>query len=451
MSQIVTLSLGGFRQYDPPGVTAPSLCGTVIDVTGGTTPEEGVNIFLSPDLHALIQSTVEANCQQVNENCLQSIRDLISGPKTELQARQILITAFLIFEILKFAIEVGTIVLAAAVVYAGTHNNVPAHISVPPVQLNQATSAAIATATVILVDGVPPFSITPKPIPAGVTRTYTPIATTLTSAINGHNPGDVVISLSDEFAKRMEGYMRRSTDCAAGNALDQTLAKRVDEYSAALCGAQGVILNAVPGEPFADFRLMSVQPLPFAAAGAVRAMNAAMQFAHNWAFQLHMTPEAAELLGVAAFAIAELVNHQGLPLGIDSTIPAESLTGTITLSQIITSAPASSSSSLSSSTSSSGCTACYASCSFVGFIQGCGTTCMQLSSCGTKTASEEEPEITTTAPIPGMTLRKSRRRFPWSHLFPRKNARVVDRLPRTMPSWEHTVSFAQKWRWFIPA
>ena len=76
-------------------------------------------------------------------------------------------------------------------------------------------------------------------------RTYTPLATSITSAFNGHNPGDVLISLPDSFAKRMEGFIRRSTDCVATNGLDQGIAKRVDEFGPALCGAQGVIMNAV--------------------------------------------------------------------------------------------------------------------------------------------------------------------------------------------------------------
>ncbi|KAK0105772.1 hypothetical protein ONS95_004290 [Cadophora gregata] len=402
-SQIATLSLGGLQQYNPPGAVPPTLTGTIIGVSGGTTAEEGVDIFFSPDLHALIQSSVEANCQQVSEQCLQSVTNLVSGPNTELQARQLLVSAFLVYEIVQFAIDVAIFLLAAAVAVAAAGNidghDFATHVSIPPAQLNQATSMVTATATVVMVDGVPPFTITPKPVPTAITGTYTPIATSFTSAVNGHNAGDIVISLPNDFSKRMEGFIRRSTDCAAANALDQPIAKRVDEFGPALCGAQGVIMNAVPGGPFADIRLMGIQPLPFAAAGAVRAMNAAMQFARNWAAQLQMTPEQAELFGVAVFAITELVNHQGAPLGTENTIPAESLSGTITQSQTMTSAPETSSS-LSSSSSSSECTVCYASCSFVGIIQGCGTTCMQVSSCSSKTASNEEPDIITTATIP---------------------------------------------------
>jgi len=96
--------------------------------------------------------------------------DLISGPNTELQARQLLISAFLVFEVLQFAVKVAIILLAAyGAAVAAENIDLTAHVSVPPAQLSQAASMATATATVVMVDGVPPFTITPKPIPTGLT------------------------------------------------------------------------------------------------------------------------------------------------------------------------------------------------------------------------------------------------------------------------------------------
>ena len=90
--------------------------------------------------------------------------DLISGPNTELQARQLLISAFLVFEVLQFAVKVAIILLAAyGAAVAAENIDLTAHVSVPPAQLSQAASMATATATVVMVDGVPPFTITPKP------------------------------------------------------------------------------------------------------------------------------------------------------------------------------------------------------------------------------------------------------------------------------------------------
>lgn len=104
---------------------------------------------------------------------MQSVTDLISGPSTEIQARQLLISAFLVFEVLKFAVEVAIILLAAYGAAAAAENigahNVATHVSVPPAQLIQANSIVTATATVVMADGVPPFTITPKPLPTGIT------------------------------------------------------------------------------------------------------------------------------------------------------------------------------------------------------------------------------------------------------------------------------------------
>ncbi|KAL2070255.1 hypothetical protein VTL71DRAFT_13281 [Oculimacula yallundae] len=366
-AQIATLSLGDLQQCNPPGVATPSLTGVTLDVSGGTTPEEGIDIFLSPDLHALVQSTVETSCQEVNPDCLQKVTDLISGPNTELRARQLLLTAYAVFELIQFAVELTVVIIAAVAAHVATPNSVLAHVSVPPVQLTHMSSFATATATVVLVNGVPPFTIIPTPSPTVVTETSTPLATTFTSVADGHNPGDVVSSLPDDIAKRIEEFIRRSTERAAGNALGQSLVKRerTKDFGPVLCADQGIILNVVPGAPFAKIRLAGLEPLPLAVAGAVPAMNAAMDFADRMAPKLHTPHPAARRFAVFAFALSTLVFKFDQPLGVFNTIPAESLKGTIT------SAPASSTSSSSS-----------------GFH------------CETSTASDEAPKITTTATIP---------------------------------------------------
>ena len=69
----------------------------------------------------------------------------------------------------------------------------------------------------------------------------------------------------------------------AGSIFDHPLQKRADDFGTILCGAQGVIMNAVPGGPFADLRLLNPQPLPFTTTDAIRAMNVAIDFARDYA------------------------------------------------------------------------------------------------------------------------------------------------------------------------
>jgi hypothetical protein len=192
-----------------------------------------------------------------------------------------------------------------------------------------------------------------------------------------------LISLPADLASRMEDFIRRSTDCTAGSIFDHPLQKLDDDFGTILCGAQGVIMNVVPGGPFADFRLLNPQPLPFTTADAIRAMNAAIDFARDYAPVLQLDPAVAARLGVAAFAVAWEVWVGGQPLGAQNIIPGASLSGIITI-------PPSS-----TTTSSTACTACYASCSFVGPIEGCGTTCTQMTSCGTSSTLD----VTTTTII----------------------------------------------------
>ncbi len=119
-------------------------------------------MYISSDLQRDLSSIMESVCQALNEHCVQVVRDTLTGPKTELQARNpVLLVGFL----------VGLIsILFPAVHFASTSDPVPVHIYVPPAQASQASNAATASATIVTVDNTPPFTLTPKPEPITVTE-----------------------------------------------------------------------------------------------------------------------------------------------------------------------------------------------------------------------------------------------------------------------------------------
>lgn len=215
--------------------------------------------------------------------------------------------------------------------------------------------------------------------------------TTYATAIDGHAQGDVSISLSSDLAARMSDFIHMSTDCQAGTTFDSGTSKRSLDIGQVLYGSEGLILNAVPGGPFADFRLINIKPLPFTNADAIRAMNAAITFAQGFAPALQLTNAQAASLGVAAFAMSWAALNGGQPLGSVNIIPAADLAGTIT-------APP-----YPSDTSTATCSVCFASCGFVGAIQDCTTECSDASSCTSSPATDVDKggeEVTTTATVP---------------------------------------------------
>lgn len=206
--------------------------------------------------------------------------------------------------------------------------------------------------------------------------TASPAITTFTANIDGHSQGDVLITMPDELANRMDEIIRRSTQCPDGVAFGQKLRKRLDNYGGVICAAQAVVVNAAPGTAFADFLVVRPQGLPWASADAARAMMVVVQFARAYAPALALDPATAASIGMGAFAIAweVLINNKALSAAND--IPATALSGT----------------------SFAGCSStsvneCFVDCSMIGAIKSCGTSCMPQTSCGaislmTTTATE---------------------------------------------------------------
>ncbi len=213
----------------------------------------------------------------------------------------------------------------------------------------------------------------------------TPAITTFTLLNDNHKQGDVLISLPDNLIVRMEEYIRKNTECPDKAVFNNPSPKRADDFGAVLCGAESIIINAVPGGTFAGLRPMNARPLPFTAGDAIRAMNAAALFALSLAPLLQLDAQMAESLGYGAFAIAYGVLIEGKPLSSENVIPAEALAGTFTSAASTT------------TSSASTCSSCFADCTFIGAIQMCGTVCSEQSSCATSSGSGS---ISTTARLP---------------------------------------------------
>ena len=138
------------------------MTGAVVVFTAAVQADQGVNVFLSPDLQNSIKGIMDANCQELNGPCFQSVRDGLINPSTELVARQ-----------LETAALVGAAVMAFVSLlfpfYYQESRPIPNPIKLDPVHISAASAAAIATETVVVPTSGPPVTMMPKPTPPTVT------------------------------------------------------------------------------------------------------------------------------------------------------------------------------------------------------------------------------------------------------------------------------------------
>lgn len=204
------------------------------------------------------------------------------------------------------------------------------------------------------------------------------------SAVNGYQQGDVVISLSDNLASRIdESIVRISNDCSAGETFTtQKLRKRLDDFGSVICASERLVMNAARGGMFPDLLVLQPQAFTWAAADAVRAMNVVIAFARTQALDLGITTDQAAAVGVVVFAISWEVLMNGRSLSINNVIPASSLEGKITTT---TAAPCPTQS-------------CKAGCRMIGAIAHCSTSCPTPT--GTCSATSTPTQVTTTSVTP---------------------------------------------------
>jgi hypothetical protein len=131
----------------------------------GTAPaQEGLDVFISNDLQSKIENTRASQCQQLNNECVQTIKDLLLNPNTNLEARQDPFTLVIL--------SVVVLIFAAVMANHINHKSEPVatHWSADPTQISQASAASNATAIVVVTtSNTPLLTITPKPDNPSVT------------------------------------------------------------------------------------------------------------------------------------------------------------------------------------------------------------------------------------------------------------------------------------------
>ncbi len=143
----------------------PSLTGSVISYSDGTSAEANVDVFISSDLQGSLKTTMDSKCPSLDNECIQAVTDLFHNQNTELQVRQVEVGVAAVLTLV-----VGIIIPAFYLNDKATSGRVvPAYIKVPPAQISQASAGATASVTVVTVDSTTAFTIIPKPEPTVVT------------------------------------------------------------------------------------------------------------------------------------------------------------------------------------------------------------------------------------------------------------------------------------------
>ncbi|KAL4984879.1 hypothetical protein BDW68DRAFT_180254 [Aspergillus falconensis] len=82
--------VGDLAQYTTNGVPAPGLSGSVIDVTAvGGPADNGVLVFLSPDMEASLKSAIDGNCAKVDSGYYQAVMDVLEETDNVLTTRSL--------------------------------------------------------------------------------------------------------------------------------------------------------------------------------------------------------------------------------------------------------------------------------------------------------------------------------------------------------------------------
>jgi len=144
--------------------TTPTLTGLEISYTEVAGPGQGINIFLSSDLQGNISNTVKSNCPELDDQCFQSVRDLLISPNTELDPT--IEPRWFFLGLAGLAGLLGLLIPA----FRFASYEVPNPIYIPPAQVSQVSLAAPATEFVMFTgSGTPTMTITPKPEPTTIT------------------------------------------------------------------------------------------------------------------------------------------------------------------------------------------------------------------------------------------------------------------------------------------
>ena len=217
-----------------------------------------------------------------------------------------------------------------------------------------------------------------------------------------------MITLDENLASQMEETIRQETECEAAVGFTSSRhRKRAPDYGAAICGAQSIVTDAIPGGPLADFRLINAPQIPFTPGDIARAASIVATFARQHAAMLEVTPEFATTLGQVAFALAVDVVIDNIHLGSQNPVRHSTLSGEATLEPTQTTC---------SSTSK-----CEAGCAQIGMIEHCETSCKSITACGT--------DISTTTSGNGIATTTTES-WTWPTVAPAQPTRTAEPSPK---------------------
>ncbi|KAL3451137.1 Spherulation-specific family 4-domain-containing protein [Aspergillus insuetus] len=311
--------VGDLAQYTTNGVPTPSLSGSVIDVTAvGDPSDNGILVFLSPDMEASLESAMDGNCAELDSGCYQAVMDVLQDTDTVLASRSLEERSLLYLA----AGAVAIVGILYPLLYEKEEHWVSEPLVIPPAQLEDSFDLETATAIVVVTEGPPGHTVTAPPEQDKATGPPA-VITTLATAGDGGSAGDVEIQLQVDVAHHLQSLLSSSDN----NNCDVDL-------NTVTCGAQNILADGINRDGFPNWLLMNPARLPWTNAEVVAAVNTVIRWALNSATRLNTAIRPGELQGLAvgAFALSWVYFNNG-NIASSNVIPAASLRGGPTATQ----------------------------------------------------------------------------------------------------------------------
>lgn len=178
-ADVCTLSLGDVGQYSATLVwlqimdshkkgslrllyhcqtTTPTTTGSRVIFSDAAGPDGGVDVILSKDLQANLNTVIDNNCKTIDNGCIESVRSSLISPETELESRQLVAAA---------AYGVGALIGLVSLtipLWEDRNHGIPAALHIPQAHISPAVSAASAATMAAMTDtGAPFVTVTPRP------------------------------------------------------------------------------------------------------------------------------------------------------------------------------------------------------------------------------------------------------------------------------------------------
>lgn len=132
----------------------------MLDATAvGDPAENGIMLFLSPDLEDSVNSVMDSKCAEFDSACYQAVMDVLEDSDRvlatrSLEKRQVAMLA---------AAAVGVAGLLFPVFYHDSNHNIPVPLVIPADHLEEAFNLETATAIVVVTEGGSTATVTAPP------------------------------------------------------------------------------------------------------------------------------------------------------------------------------------------------------------------------------------------------------------------------------------------------